>query len=83
MQLQNWMRQRGFGALTIQTGPFAAPGAHFVLEDFQLFHFHTGRPILITPEGKYWGKSNFPTPKLDETGVSSARVIHTGPFAAH
>ena len=32
-----------------------------------LFHLHTGRPILITPEGQYWEKGNFSTPKLDET----------------
>ena len=44
------MRQRRFSAWGIQTGPFAAHLAHFVPEDFQLFHFHTGRPILITPE---------------------------------
>ena len=50
-QLQNWMRWMGFSALGIQTGPFAVLGAHFVPEDFQLFHFHTGRPFLITPEG--------------------------------
>ena len=50
-QLQIWMRQRGFSALGIQTGPFAALWAHFDPKDFQLFHFHTGRPILITPEG--------------------------------
>ena len=50
IQLQNWMRQRGFSAWGIQTGPFAAHWAHFVPKDFQLFHLHTGRPILITPE---------------------------------
>ena len=27
----------------------------------------TGSPILITPEGQYWEKGNFSTPKLDET----------------
>ena len=47
----NWVGHRGLSAWGIQTGPFAALKAHFVLEDFQLFHFHTGRPILITPEG--------------------------------
>ena len=26
--------------------------AHFVLKDFQLFHFHNGRPILISLEGQ-------------------------------
>ena len=50
-QLQNWMRQKGFSAWAIQNGPFAALWGHFVLKIFQLFHFHTGRPILITPEG--------------------------------
>ena len=42
---------RGFSAWGIQTGPLAALLATFVLENFQLFHFHTGKPILITPEG--------------------------------
>ena len=51
-QLQNWMRQRGFSAWGIQTGPFAAPWATFVLKIFQLFHFHTGQPFLITPGGQ-------------------------------
>ena len=35
----------------IQTKPFAALEAHFVLKILQLIHFHTGEPILITPEG--------------------------------
>ena len=51
-QLQNWMLQMDFNAWGIQTEPFAFLGAHFVSEDFHLFHFHTGRPILITPEGQ-------------------------------
>ena len=66
-QLPIWMRQRGFSAWGIQTGPFAAHEATFVLEIFQLFHFYTGRPILITPEGQYREKGNYPNPKLDET----------------
>merc|ERR1739836_54140 len=37
-----WMRQRGLSAWGIQTGPFAALSAHFVLENFQLLPFHTG-----------------------------------------
>ena len=49
-QLQNWMRQRVLGTMGIQTGSFAAPWAHLVLEIFILFSLHTGRPILITPE---------------------------------
>ena len=36
-------------------------------KDFHLFHLHTGRPILITPEGQLWEKGVLPTPKLDET----------------
>ena len=51
IQLHKRMRQLVLGAWGIQTGPFAALSAHFVLEFFQLFHFHTGKPILITPEG--------------------------------
>ena len=50
-QPKNWMRQRAFSAWGVQTGPFAAHWAHFVPDDFKLFHLHTGRPILITPEG--------------------------------
>ena len=42
-----WMRQRTFGAWDIQTGPFAFLLAPVVVEIFDLFHFHTGRPILI------------------------------------
>ena len=61
------MRQRDSSAWGIQTGPFAAHLAHFVPKYFELFHLHTGRPILITPEGQYWEKGNFSTPKLDET----------------
>ena len=49
--IQPEMKQRDFSAWGIQTGPFAALWAHIVPKDFQLFHFHTGRPILITPEG--------------------------------
>ena len=49
IQLQNWMRQRGLSTWGIQTGPFAALLAHFVLKDLQLFHFHTGRPISYYP----------------------------------
>ena len=66
IQLQNWMRQRGLSAWCIQTGPFAAFSAHFVLEDFQLFHLHTGRTILITPESQSWEKGVPPTLKLEE-----------------
>ena len=50
-QLQNWMRQRGFSAWGIQTGPFAALCTSHILKLYHLFHLHTGGPILITPEG--------------------------------
>ena len=39
----------------------------FVLENFQLLLFLTGRPILITPEGQFWEKGTLPTPKVDDT----------------
>ena len=50
-QPQNWMEQMEFSAWGIQTGPFASLLTPFLLEIFHLFHFDTGRPILITPEG--------------------------------
>ena len=55
-----------FNAFGIQTGPFAACIATFVPKIFDLFHFHTGRPILITPEDQYWKRGILPTPKVDE-----------------
>ena len=51
-QPQKRMRQRIFSTWGIQTGPLAACWAPFVQIISQLFHFHTGEPILITPEGQ-------------------------------
>ena len=62
------MIQRGLSAWGIQIGSFAAGWAPFVLEIFHLFHFHTGRPILITPESQWWEKGIHSTPKVNETG---------------
>ena len=67
-QLQNWMRQRGLGGWSIQTGPFAALCTSHILKLFHLFHLHTGRPILITPEGQKWEKGILPSAKMNETG---------------
>ena len=64
-QLQKRMRQWVFSARAIQTGPFAACWAPFILIIFQLFHFHPGGPILITPEGLKWEKGIHITPELD------------------
>ena len=50
-QPQKWMTQGVFSAWGIQTRPSASLWAPFVLDIFHHFHFHTGRPILITPEG--------------------------------
>ena len=47
--------------------PFAALLASFVLNIFQLFHFHTGEPILITPEANNGKRENLTTPNMDET----------------
>ena len=66
-QLQNRMRQGIFSAWGIQTRPFSALCTSHILKLYHLFHLHTGRPILITPEGQKRGKGNHPTPKLDET----------------
>ena len=52
IQLQKRMRHGVLCTWGSQTGPIAAPEAHFGKTIFQLFHFHTGRPILITPEGQ-------------------------------
>ena len=52
LQLPNWMELRGLSAWGIQMGTFAACAANFVLDNFHLFHFHTGESILITPEGQ-------------------------------
>ena len=51
-QPQKWMRQKVFSAWGIQTEPFTSHSTPFVPEILHLFHFHTGRPILITPEGQ-------------------------------
>ena len=51
-QLLIGVMQRGVSAWGVQIGSFAAGWAPFVLKFFKLFHFHTGRPILITPEGQ-------------------------------
>ena len=53
------MRQRVFGARDIQTGPFAFLWSTIALKSFQLFNFHTRRPIVITPDAEvqYWNSS--------------------------
>ena len=67
----------------LTTGPFASLKAHLALKNFQLFHFHAGRPILITPGGPIMGKGkitqlqNWMRPR-----VSSALGIQIGSFAS-
>ena len=51
-KLQTWMKQRGFSARGIQTWSFSSCWDTFVHTFFQLLHFHTEEPILITPEGQ-------------------------------
>ena len=51
-QLQKWTRPWAFSALGIHTGPFVVLQHNFVFTIFQLFHFHTGEPILNTPESQ-------------------------------
>ena len=64
-----------FSGLGIQTGPLAVLLAIFVLKIFQLFNFHTGEPILITPEGQFWEKGIHPTLELDETHRFQTEII--------
>ena len=52
LQPQNLMRQRIFISWGIQTETSAPLLGPFIREIFHLFHFYTGRPILITPEGQ-------------------------------
>ena len=51
-QLQKRMRQWVYGALGLHAGPFAALCTPHFLKNFKLFHFRTGRPILITQESQ-------------------------------
>ena len=51
-QLQNLLGQMNINPWDIQTEPFAAHSAPFVLKCFKLFHLHTGELFLITPEGQ-------------------------------
>ena len=46
-QFQNWIRQVDFNARGIQTGPFAAHSAHFVLK---FFHHFSQKGIHQTPK---------------------------------
>ena len=56
------MRQRVFSAWDIQAGPFAAQWSQFCFEIFQLLHFYTGEPFLITPHHRAMQKrENFQT----------------------
>ena len=50
--LPNWMNPRGFWPYGMPTGTFAACWTDFVPRISQLFHFYSGEPILITPEGR-------------------------------
>ena len=50
----NCIKEIGLCARNNQTGPFAAPQAHFGLKIFQLFHFHTGEPFLIPQRANNW-----------------------------
>ena len=59
------MRQWFFSDWGIQTGLFAALWAHFVIANFQLFHFHTGRPISYYPRGPIMGKGNSANFKIE------------------
>ena len=63
--LKNWIRQGGLCARAIQSGPFASLWATFVVENFQFFHFHTGRANSYYPRGLIMGKGNSPNFKIE------------------
>ena len=69
----------------IQTGPIAALSAHFVLKFVQLFHLHTGEPILITPEANNGKREILATSNLDETGgfqcLGHSKWTHCSPLS--
>ena len=67
MQLTIWMRQRGFSAWGIQTGPFAAHRAHFLLEHLNFFTFILEGQFLLPQRANNGSWENFPFPNMDET----------------
>ena len=67
----------GLGAWGIQVGPFEALRANLVNSIFQIFHFHAGRPILITPERGRLKMGEGNSPNLSRLG---AWGIQVGPF---
>ena len=76
------MRMATLSAWVFQTGPFAAFQARLAHKVFQLFHFHTGRLILITPRtnDRKWGVTQLKN--LMRVATLSTWGIHTGLFAA-
>ena len=76
------MRVATSSAWGIQTGPFALIQTHLPPKNFQLFHFYSGRPILITPVGQESEMGNHPTLELNERGTLSAgaKGIQIGTF---
>ena len=67
------------GAWGIQVGSFATLRANLVDQIFEIFHFHTGRPILITPERGRLKMGKGKSPNLSGLG---AWGIQVGTFAA-
>ena len=74
------MRQRGFYAWGIETGPFAACSADFVTIFFQVLIFILELPFLITTERG--NEKNGLTQKWMRQRGFYAWGIETGPFAA-
>ena len=74
-----WMRWRGFSAWGIQTGPFAACWANFVLKFFQPFTFIVGSANSFIPQESE--KIEIAQLYIKPMGFT-AWGIQTGPFAA-
>merc|ERR1711978_173272 len=58
----------GFQCLGHSNWIICSPLSHFCSNIFSLFHLHTGRPILITPEGQLSEMGILPTSKQNKTG---------------
>ena len=66
--LPTWARQRILSTWGIQIGPFAAICTNYISQILQLFHFHAGRPILITPERGGLEMGKWISPNLGQAG---------------
>ena len=58
LQLQNWMRQRVFSALDIQTGPFVHPSKPLLFQKISILSLSYWEANSYYPRGPIMGKGN-------------------------